>query len=96
MVDSINSSNSAAVAANRAAKQATTPTDSGSSAGISRTSEPSASVEVTLSNEILAGGETASFDEAKVQEMRKAIESGTFPLDARRIAENFAALEQLI
>ena len=96
MVDSINSSNSAAVAANRAAKQATTPTDGGSSAGISRTSEPSASVEVTLSNEILAGGETANFDEAKVQEMRKAIESGTFPLDARRIAENFAALEQLI
>ena len=56
----------------------------------------SASVEVTLSNEIRAGGETASFDEAKVQEMRKAIESGTFPLDARRIAENFAALEKLI
>ena len=96
MVDSINSSNSAAAAANRAAKQATTPTDSGSSTSLSRASEPSASVEVTLSNEILAGGETASFDEAKVQEMRKAIESGTFPLDSRRIAENFAALEQLI
>jgi len=96
MVDSINSSNSAAAAASRAAKQATTPTDGGSSASLSRASEPSASVEVTLSNEILAGGETASFDEAKVQEMRKAIESGTFPLDSRRIAENFAALEQLI
>jgi len=96
MVDSINSSNSAAAAANRAAKQATTPTEGGSSASVSRASEPSASVEVTLSNEILAGGETASFDEAKVQEMRKAIESGTFPLDSRRIAENFAALEQLI
>jgi len=96
MVDSINSSNSASVAANRAAKQATTPTGGESGASVARASEPSASVEVTLSNEIRAGGETASFDEAKVQEMRKAIESGTFPLDSRRIAENFAALEQLI
>ena len=88
MVDSINSSNSAA--------QATTPTSGESGTSVARPSEPSASVEVTLSNEIRAGGETASFDEAKVQEMRKAIESGTFPLDSRRIAENFAALEQLI
>lgn len=96
MVDSINSSNSAGVAANRAAKQAPTPSAEGSSTSVAKASEPSASVEVTLSEEIRAGGETAGFDEAKVQEMRKAIESGNFPLDSRRIAENFAALEQLI
>jgi len=28
--------------------------------------------------------------------MRDAIEAGTFPLDSRRIAENFAELESLI
>jgi anti-sigma28 factor (negative regulator of flagellin synthesis) len=31
-----------------------------------------------------------------VQQMRQAIEDGSFPLDARRIAENFAELERLI
>jgi|TARA_B110000977_G_C10718294_1_gene354153 flagellar biosynthesis anti-sigma factor FlgM len=96
MVDSINSSNSAAVAANKAAKQASPQTAGAPNTVISGPSEPSASVEVTLSEEIRAGGETASFDEAKVKEMRQAIESGNFPLDSRRIAENFAALEQLI
>jgi len=94
MVDSINSSNSAGVAANRAAKPTTAQTSGAPSAATA--SERSARVEVTLSNEIRAGGETASFDDARVQEMRQAIESGNFPLDSRRIAENFAALEQLI
>jgi anti-sigma28 factor (negative regulator of flagellin synthesis) len=31
-----------------------------------------------------------------VQQMKQAIEDGSFPLDSRRIAENFAELEQLI
>ena len=34
--------------------------------------------------------------EAKVQEMREAIEAGRFPLDAKKIAENFAELERLL
>ena len=34
--------------------------------------------------------------EAKVKEMREAIEEGRFPLDARKIAENFAELEKLL
>jgi negative regulator of flagellin synthesis FlgM len=95
MVDSINSSNSAGVAANRAAKTTAQPT-ADTSGSVANASEPSASVEVTLSSEIRAGEGTASFDEAKVKEMRQAIESGNFPLDARRIAENFAELERLI
>jgi len=59
------------------------------------TQEPGASVEVKLSNEIRSS-ESATFDEAKVQQMKQAIEDGSFPLDSRRIAENFAELEQLI
>ena len=54
------------------------------------------SVEVELSNEIRQAEGRADFDEARVKEMRDAIESGGFPLDARRIAENFAELENLI
>ena len=54
------------------------------------------SVEVELSDEIRQAEERAVFDEARVKEMRDAIEGGTFPLDSRRIAENFAELESLI
>ena len=54
------------------------------------------SVEVELSDEIRQAEERAVFDETRVKEMRDAIESGSFPLDSRRIAENFAELESLI
>ena len=54
------------------------------------------SVEVELSEEIRKAEERAVFDETRVKEMRDAIESGTFPLDSKRIAENFAELESLI
>jgi negative regulator of flagellin synthesis FlgM len=94
MVDSINSNS---VTANRArntgasgSQGATAPAGN---APVSQ--EPSASVEVKLSNEIRSS-ENATFDEVKVQQMRQAIEDGSFPLDARRIAENFAELERLI
>jgi anti-sigma28 factor (negative regulator of flagellin synthesis) len=43
-----------------------------------------------------ANAEPAASDEVKVKQMRQAIEDGSFPLDARRIAENFAELERLI
>ena len=54
------------------------------------------SVEVELSDQIRQAEERAVFDEARVKEMRDAIESGSFPLDSKRIAENFAELESLI
>ena len=94
MVDSINSNS---VTANRARNTgATGSSEANASSGSSpATQEPAASVEVKLSNEIRSS-ESATFDEVKVQQMRKAIEDGSFPLDARRIAENFAELERLI
>ena len=94
MVDSINSNS---VPANRA-RNAATPTnrDAEAASGTSpATQQPAASVEVKLSNEIRSS-ESATFDEVKVQQMKQAIEDGSFPLDARRIAENFAELERLI
>jgi negative regulator of flagellin synthesis FlgM len=40
--------------------------------------------------------EEATFDAAKVANIKEAIENGNYPLDSRKIAENFVALERLI
>ena len=37
-----------------------------------------------------------AFDAARVASLRQAIEQGNYPLDSRRIAESFVALERLI
>ncbi|MDO9279956.1 MAG: flagellar biosynthesis anti-sigma factor FlgM [Polaromonas sp.] len=37
-----------------------------------------------------------SFDRAKVESIKKAIQDGQYPLDSRRIAESFMAIEQMI
>lgn len=57
---------------------------------------PNANVEVELSEKIRDAEADALMREAKVQEMRDAIEAGRFPLDAKKIAENFAELEKLL
>jgi negative regulator of flagellin synthesis FlgM len=36
------------------------------------------------------------FDRAKVDGIKQAIRDGNYPLNARRIAENFVAIEQMI
>lgn len=36
------------------------------------------------------------FDAAKVEQIRTAIEQGQYPLDSKRIAENFTQLESLL
>lgn len=37
-----------------------------------------------------------SFDQAKVESIKRAIQDGHYPLDVRRIAESFVALERMI
>lgn len=37
-----------------------------------------------------------SFDQAKVDAIKQAIQNGQYPLNARRIAESFVAIEQMI
>ena len=37
-----------------------------------------------------------SFDRAKVEAIKAALKEGSYPLDSRRIAESFVALERLI
>ena len=36
------------------------------------------------------------FDKAKVDAIKQAVQNGQYPLDARRMAESFLAMEQLI
>lgn len=36
------------------------------------------------------------FDRAKVDAIRQAIQQGQYPMDSRRIAENFVAIEKMI
>ena len=57
---------------------------------------PSPSVEVELSEGVQRSEERAQFDEAKVRELKDQIEKGNYPLDAEKIAEKFADLEQLL
>ena len=57
----------------------------------------------SLSDEKLDLSETArrsmsdpTFDRAKVEAIKAALKEGTYPLDSRRMAESFVALERLI
>jgi len=40
--------------------------------------------------------EEPNFDRKKVDSIRQAIRDGQYPLDPRRIAESFLAIEQMI
>jgi len=40
--------------------------------------------------------EEPNFDRKKVDSIRRAIEDGQYPLDPKRIAESFLAIEQMI
>ena len=52
--------------------------------------------EVVLSERVTMALSKADFDQEKVDRIKKAIEEGNYPLNNRRIAENFAALERMI
>lgn len=52
--------------------------------------------ELRLSDMALQAMRTDSFDRAKVDAIKEAIQNGQYPLDSRRIAENFYAIEQMI
>lgn len=52
--------------------------------------------ELRLSDMALQAMRTDSFDRAKIEAIKEAIQNGQYPLDSRRIAENFYAIEQMI
>ena len=88
-MDSINSVSSSNVASKGHSTQAQSV-----KAGPNKEAMPD--VNVDLSEDIKAAESEAMMRQAKVQEMRSAIEEGRFPLDAKKIAENFAELEKLL
>ncbi len=49
-----------------------------------------------LSNVSKRVADEPSFDSVKVASIKKAIQDGQYPLDPRRIAESFHAIEQMI
>ena len=89
-MDSINSVSSNSVANKGQSASKLQPTNP------SATQDVMPDVNVDLSEDIKAAESEAIMRQAKVQEMRSAIEEGRFPLDARKIAENFAELEKLL
>ena len=95
VMDSLNPISSSGIAAKNA------PQDSKSQAGNVASGDRDAArskpdVHVDLSSQLSAAESEAIMREAKVKEMREAIEEGRFPLDAKKIAENFAELEKLL
>ena len=51
---------------------------------------------VLLSNVVEKAMAEPDFDRAKVESIKQAIAQGQYPLDARRIAESFVAIERMI
>ena len=51
---------------------------------------------LSLSNVAERVKEQPSFDRAKVESIKQALRDGNYPLNPRRIAESFVALEQMI
>ncbi len=52
--------------------------------------------QLQLSEVALQAMNTEVFDQAKVDAIKLAIQKGDYPLDARRIAESFYSIEQMI
>jgi negative regulator of flagellin synthesis FlgM len=52
--------------------------------------------ELQLSEVARQATQEPQFDRAKVEAIKRAIQQGQYPLDVRRIAENFVAIENMI
>lgn len=52
--------------------------------------------EVKLSEAAQKAMQEPEFDRAKVEAIKTAIQQGQYPMDSRRIAENFIAIEKMI
>ena len=63
--------------------------------GLTKVQSPQAD-EVKLSAVAQKAMQEPEFDRAKVEAIKLAIQQGQYPLDSRRIAENFVAIEKMI
>ncbi len=65
-------------------------------AAATRAPAPAADDKLELSQAARLSAQEPTFDRAKVDAIKQQVEQGQYPLDPRRIAENFLALEQMI
>jgi negative regulator of flagellin synthesis FlgM len=72
------------------------PKDDGAPSAVDTTRNAAGADEVVLSNVMQRAQDASGFDQAKVDSIKKAIKDGQYPLDPRRIAESFNALEKMI
>tara|TARA_B110000046_G_C13024129_1_gene412841 strand:- start:2812 stop:3114 length:303 start_codon:yes stop_codon:yes gene_type:complete len=70
--------------------------DATASAAVEKAPRQPSSDEFILSETAEAALNDAQFDAAKVARIKQAILEGNYPLDAKRIAENFMSLERMI
>lgn len=66
------------------------------SAGSQAASRTGTSDELSLSEVAQRAMKEPEFDRTKVDAIKQAIERGQYPLDSRRIAESFMAIEKMI
>lgn len=59
-------------------------------------SKPAMGDQVQLSNVAARAMAEPDFDRAKVESIKEAIQNGQYPLNPRKIAESFHAIEQMI
>ena len=52
--------------------------------------------EVVLSNITKRAQDEPAFDRAKIDAIKQAIQDGNYPMNSRRIAESFVAIEKMI
>lgn len=82
------------------AKAATSslPTDAAAADALaaSAKAKSSGADQLELSNVSKRVADEPSFDSVKVASIKQAIQDGQYPLDPRRIAESFHAIEQMI
>lgn len=67
-----------------------------SATSAARAPAPAADDRLELSPAARLAASEPAFDRAKVEAIKQQVEQGQYPLDARRMAENFMALEQMI
>lgn len=73
------------------------PAETAESSSVAETAaeqEPTRSLKLSANVEVAL--KEADFDQNKVAAMKEAIQSGNYPLDARKVAENFLPLERLL
>ena len=99
MTDAINSANRAArvdvLAENDRLKKAEEAEKFRKAAPANEPARPAAD-EIRLSAAASGKMEGPDFDAEKVERIKQAIRDGNYPLDSRRIAESFLAIEKMI